>query len=251
MLYLRSTVSSPNAHIIAKLQKQILLHAAKKQYAKEITLPAELRFLKEHLPLSVFPTGAVHEFIFSKAEDIAATNAFVSGLVSTCIAAKGVVTWISLKPVVFPGVLQLYKIEPEQVIFIHPANEKELLWVTEEALKCNGLRAVVAELNSLSFINSRRLQLAVEKSNVTGFVLTSSTKTTTNACVSRWKIISLPSEQHNGLPGVGFPTWKVELLKMRNGKPGQWKVEWAADHFKEITETVASATIVELQQQTG
>lgn len=244
-------MSSANSHIIAVLQKEILLHSACRQQTKDVALSEELFFLKEHLPLGVFPTGAVHEFIFSKAEDIAATNAFISGLVSTCIAAKGVIVWISLRPTVFPTILQRFNIEPSEVIFIHPANEKERLWVTEEALKCDGLRAVVAELESLSFTNSRRLQLAVEKSNVTGLVLTSSTKNTTNACLSRWKITSLPSEQQDGLPGVGFPTWKVELLKMRNGKPGQWKVEWAADHFKEIKETALSSTIIELHQQTG
>ncbi len=244
-------MSSVNAHIIAELKKQILLHAACKQQEKAIVLPAELNFLEDHLPLGVFPTEAVHEFVYTKAEDVAVTNGFISGLLSTCIPVKGIIIWISKKPTVFPAVLQGFHIEPSEVIFIHPANDKELLWVTEEALKCDGMRAVVAELNSLSFTNSRRLQLAVEKSKATGFVLTPSTKTTTNACVSRWRITSLPSEQHQGLPGVGFPTWNVELLKMRNGKPGQWKVEWAADHFNEINETTVSANIIELHQQTG
>ncbi len=240
-----------NPHIIAELKKQILLHAACKKQEKAIELPAELRFIKEHFPFGIFPREAVHEFVYTNAEDVAVTNGFIGGLVSTCIPAKGVVIWISSKPTVFPAVLQWFNIEPSEVIFIHPANERELLWVTEEALKCDGLRAVVAELKSLSFTHSRRLQLAVEKSKTTGFVLTSSIKTTTNACVSRWRITSLPSEQHQGLPGVGFPTWNVELLKMRNGKPGQWKVEWAADHFHEIKETAVSASIIELHQQTG
>ena len=29
------------------------------------------------------------------------------------------------------------------------------------------------------------------------------------------------------MPGVGMPRWKVELLKVRNGVPGEWIVEWA------------------------
>ncbi len=28
------------------------------------------------------------------------------------------------------------------------------------------------------------------------------------------------------MPGVGAPRWKVELLKVRNGLPGAWIVEW-------------------------
>jgi hypothetical protein len=57
-------MSPANAHIIAELQKEILLHAASKQQLKDAVLPPELRFLKEHLPLGVFPTAAVHEFIY-------------------------------------------------------------------------------------------------------------------------------------------------------------------------------------------
>jgi protein ImuA len=244
-------MSPANAHIIAELQKEILLHAASKQQLKDAVLPPELRFLKEHLPLGVFPTAAVHEFIYNQVEDVAATNAFISGLLSTCIPAKGVVVWISLRPSVFPAVLRLYNLEPQYVIFIHPSHEKELLWVTEEALKCDGLRAVVAELNHLSFPNSRRLQLAVEKSHVSGFILTPSTKATTNACVSRWKISSLSSEQKNGLPGVGFPKLKVELKKMRNGKPGEWEVEWTGNRFREVQATAISFNINHLHLQTG
>ena len=41
------------------------------------------------------------------------------------------------------------------------------MWAIEEALKCDGLAAVIGEMKELSFTNSRRLQLAVEKSHVT------------------------------------------------------------------------------------
>jgi hypothetical protein len=72
-------MSPANAHIIAELQKEILLHAASKQQLKDAVLPPELRFLKEHLPLGVFPTAAVHEFIYNQVEDVAATNALLVG----------------------------------------------------------------------------------------------------------------------------------------------------------------------------
>ena len=245
-------MSPANSHIIAALQKEILLHTAYKQHVKDVVLPADLQFLKEYLPLAVFPTAAIHEFIYDQYEDAAATNGFISGLLSSCISARGVVIWISLRPTVFPAVLQRFNIEPSDVIFIHPANDKELLWVTEEALKCDGLRAVVAQLNSLSFPNSRRFQLAVEKSKVTGFVLIQESKSLTNACVSRWKISCMPSEQHDDLlPGVGFPKWKVELTKMRNGKPGEWEVEWSGDPFRKVNTAGISLKLTELHQQTG
>ena len=103
----------------------------------------------------------------------------------------------------------------------------------EEALKCEGLAAVVGEINELSFTGSRRLQLAVEQSRVTGFVIRNYiTKPNITSCIARWKISHLPSLVENQLPGVGFPRWQVELLKVRNGKPGIWEVEWKGQRFR-------------------
>ena len=30
----------------------------------------------------------------------------------------------------------------------------------------------------------------------------------------------------DNMPGISFPRWQVELLKIRNGKPGRWQLEW-------------------------
>jgi protein ImuA len=51
------------------------------------------------------------------------------------------------------------------------------------------------------------------------------------------------------LPGVGFPKWNVELLKVRNGKPGSWQVEWAAGKFR-LNNKVAKIEFVQ-QLKTG
>jgi protein ImuA len=53
----------------------------------------------------------------------------------------------------------------------------------------------------------------------------------TTSCVSRWKITSLASERVDDLPGIGFPKWRVELLRIRNGKPGSWDVQWMNGKF--------------------
>lgn len=109
----------------------------------------------------------------------------------------------------------------------------------EETLKCNGLSAVVGEITNLNFTTSRRFQLAVEQSGVTGFILHDTKKQAMiNACVSRWQISSLPSELSNDLPGVGFPRWKVELLKVRNGEPGSWTIEWKDGRLHEVPEQI-------------
>jgi len=125
-----------------------------------------------------------------------------------------------------------------------------MLWVMEEALKCEGLAAVICEIPELGFTASRRLQLAVEESQVTGFILRRNPKSiNTTACITRWKITAAPSETENKMPGTGFPRWNVELLKVRNGKPGKWIVEFAGGKFRHVSTIVAIAQ--QLQQQTG
>src|SRR5690606_20668797 len=87
----------------------------------------------------------------------------------------------------------------------------------------------------MDFAQSRRLQLAVEKSRVTGLVLRSNPRLVgSTACAARWHIRPLPSVPEEGLPGVGFPRWEVKLLKVRNGNPGCWQMEWAGGQFVPI-----------------
>jgi protein ImuA len=115
----------------------------------------------------------------------------------------------------------------------------------EEALRCEGLAAVVAEVNGLSLVDSRRLQLAVEKNSVPGLVIRKDLRRmTSTVAVARWRISSLPSAT-GGMPGVGYPRWQVELLKVRNGNPGSWILEWQGDAFVQLPkEVVVEADVI-------
>jgi len=186
-------------------------------------------------PNGVFPTGAIHEFISLGPEDTAACGGFIAGIVKTLLQPGGACLWVSWSRRIYPPALKLFGVDPDRVVFVDVPLLKDVLWVAEEALKCEGVAAVICEANQLSFMESRRLQLAVEKSQVTGFILRKDAKKlNTTACVSRWKISHVPSELRRGMPGVGAPRWKVELLKVRNGSPGVWTVEWSRRRFNTI-----------------
>lgn len=209
-------------------------------------------------PQAVFPTGAVHEFISSTHEDAAATNGFVAGLLGRLMRAEGVCIWISNARTLFPPALTNFGITPDRVIFIDCSSANDLLWAVEESLTCEGLASVVGEVRDIDFTTSRRLQLAVEKSRVTGFLLRHQPRQlNTVACVSRWRIKPLASQWEYDMPGVGFPRWQVELLKIRNGKPGTWVVEWAEGRFREAPvhesqrESPAHETLRETQMAEG
>ena len=178
-------------------------------------------------PNNIFPVGAIHEMICSSAADAAATAGFISVITGTLMQDSGAVIWIGKEKDIFPAALSSFNIAAHQVIFIQLNKDKEILWVAQEALKCNGVAAVIAEINQLNFMQSRRLQLAVEQSAVTGFIFSRNNKySQTTACVSRWKISATKATINDQLPGIGHPAWKIDLLKMRGGSVGSWVVEW-------------------------
>jgi len=187
-------------------------------------------------PDGVFPTGAIHEFISNSPEDTAASGGFITGLVQKLLSNGGACLWISYTRRIYPPALKLFGVDPDRVIFVDVPLQKDVLWVTEEALKCEGVATVICETKDLSFTESQRLQLAVEKSHATGFILRKDVKkANTTACVTRWRIRPVRSHLRVGMPGVGHPRWQVELLKVRNGKPGNWTIEWKKQSFQTVT----------------
>ena len=232
--------------IIQQLQKEILSLQRHKRISGP-QLNTGLGDMDKAFPEHTFPLGAVHEFISTNKENAAATNGFMAGLIGQLMQKSKTAVWISTKRTLFPPALNIFGIAPDRVIFIDLWKQKEVLWAIEEALKCNALSVVIGELSELSFTESRRLQLAVEQSRVTGFIHRYNPKSeNTVAWITRWKISSLASEL-NGMPGVGFPKWNVELLKVRNGKPGTWQIEWSAGGFRNITRQ--AFTISEIQKR--
>jgi protein ImuA len=225
---------SSKAHTIAQLQREILPLQGYKPTAFTSAFDDGLGPINRAFPNGSFPLGAVHEFFCTSSEDISATSGFIAGILSSLMKKNGALLWICSSRTIFPPALKSFFIHPQHVIFVEALNEKKRLWALEEALKCNGLSAVIAETSEINFTVSRRLQLAVEQSGVTGFLLRKNPKNFSTACVTRWKITPLPSASAKDLPGLCFPQWNVELLKVRNGKPGSWQIEWAGDFFRHI-----------------
>jgi len=243
-------MSPAKASIMAQLQQEICLLQGncKIPNAVEGILPPAIA---RAFPNACFPQAAVHEFWHTGGATASATHGFVTGLLAPMMKEGGTCIWIGGALTIFPPALHRFGVEAQKIIFITLEKQRDILWVMEEALKCEGLAAVVGELQELSFTASRRLQLAVEKSRVTGLVLRNAPRSTnTTACVSRWRISSLPGKTGD-LPGVGFPRWQVELLKVRNGTPGQWVITYAAGALQVDVSKVPVNLVATFQKKTG
>lgn len=222
--------------VISQLQQK-MLHWQGYQATAAHTVRMGLGPVEQAFPNGVFPAGSIHEFIAAAPEQAAASSGFIGGLLARLMRQEGVCLWISASRTLFPPAIGAFGVTPDRIVFIDMKRERDILWATEEALKCSGLAAVVTELRELDFAQSRRLQLVVEKSRVTGFVLRSRPLRIGNtACAARWQISPAPSAPEAGMPGVGLPRWRVELLKVRNGSPGAWTLEWAAGRFAPVAD---------------
>ena len=189
--------------------------------------------LEGAFPNGVFPTSSVHEMVCASSEQAAASGGLITAILSVLMKQGGIGVWIGRKGRLFAS----FGVQADKIIFISLLKDKDALWVMEEALKCPGLTAVVCELREIDFKQSQRFQRAVEQSRVTGFVLRNAAhKLSSTACAARWQVSPLPSDDLNGLPGLGFPHWRVDLLKVRNGHAGSWQIEWNEGKFRATDE---------------
>jgi protein ImuA len=233
----------PNKH--TALVKALQAEVCRMERAERAAYPASTLSVSNLLcagfPDKRFPLGAVHEFISTAPDSAAATDAFICTLMHTFLEAKGYCLWVNKQQDIYAPALAQFGLQPEQIIFVSVGSDKEALWVLEEALKCEGLYAVAGSIRELSFNESRRLQLAVEKSGVTGFIHRMQPRAENIvACASRWKVRPLPSMTEAGFPGPGFPRWEVQLLKVRNGRPMRWELEWTPSGLRAPISTAAA-----------
>lgn len=225
----------PQTDIISRLQQDILRMQGQRPIGGSLEGKVALGPVLEAFPNKIFPAGAVHECISATFAATAATSGFIAGILGSLMKNGGSCVWITSERIVFPAGLKSFGIEPDRVLFIHLKKEKDICWAMEAALQVEGLAGVVSELPDLDFTISRRLQLAVEKSGVTGFVVRQQPrKLHPTACISRWQITSQASYHPDEMPGVGFPCWNVELQKIRGGKPGSWQLVWMNGRFQEL-----------------
>jgi protein ImuA len=236
-----------NSDIVSRLRKDILQWEGYKPPVRGHRDQLGLGLLENAFPNGVFPMASVHELVCDNSEQAAATGGLVTGILSSLMRQGGICVWIGRSRRLFAPALAAFGVQPHKVIFISLLKDKDALWVMEEALKCPGLTAVVCELRDMDFKQSRRFQLAVEHSRVTGFVLRNATaKLGSTACAARWQVKSLPSTDLGDMPGLGFLRWQVELLKVRNGHAGSWVLEWRQGKF-----VPAEEVLIQEERQVG
>jgi hypothetical protein len=116
-------------------------------------------------------------------------------------------------------------------LFLDPLTDAERFWAIGQALRCPGVKAVVADAAGLSQTASRRLQLAAEAGgdNVLGLLARPHWELDAPSwAATRWLVRPRPA---------ATPMWDIELLSRRGRQPGPevpecWTMEWTYQVFR-------------------
>lgn len=175
-------------------------------------LTTGLQLIDQALPASGLACSALHEFV----GDSASIVGFLAVILGRNTPMKDVL-WIGPSPQLYAHGLAQLGLSHERLTIVQAQRADDRLWAAEECLRELRFAAVVLEVDSPDLTDTRRLQLATEKSGGIGFVLRRYRQP--SAALTRWCVEPAPSNGYR-------PCLRLVLERCRAGQPGSWLVEW-------------------------
>ncbi|WP_254016948.1 ImuA family protein [Mesorhizobium escarrei] len=194
------------------------------------------------------PKAALSEIHGAATRDAGAVAGFALSLVSLILKQgppRLPVLWIGTAEVFreagFPyarGLLGLFGIEPEQLLFSEAPRLLDALWTAEEAARMTALAAVILEVRGspqrLDLTATRRLHARAQSAGRPVFLLRQAGEPEPTAAPVRLVLSAAPSAPRKTIAGplagsMGRPAFTVSIGKSRTALPGQFTLEWNPD----------------------
>jgi protein ImuA len=210
------------------------------------TLPFGLSTLDSYLPDGGLTCGALHEIV-PESRSVPATFGFIAAILAR-------ITFSTSSPkerdgryaggngplfLVMPAYgfreygrlhghgLHALGLDPAQLILVETSHRKETLWAIEEALHSGAPAAVAGVIDKLDLKTSQRLHLAATDCGLPLLLLRPAQNLEASAAATRWRVGTAEAARDRfGL--ITRPRWHLRLERCRNGRPGEWVVEY--DH---------------------
>ncbi|MBN1510560.1 MAG: hypothetical protein JXB13_00965 [Phycisphaerae bacterium] len=151
-------------------------------------VPTGLDTLDTGLPWGGLPLGAVSQVLdggpgvgaMSLALAVAGRAARGDDTAGPGWAGRGGVEAESARPIVvidpagdfYPPAVVKFGLDPQRLLVVRPGRALDAVWAADQCLRCPAVAAVVARLERLGRVHSRRLQLAAEAGGGIGLVVT-------------------------------------------------------------------------------
>lgn len=188
--------------------------------------------------------AGLHEVVGAAYPDMAAAAGFAMALGSRLAAReKRSLLWVAqrsgvhdLGPLYGPG-LAMMGLDPARLLIVSAKDDREALWVTEEALRTPDLCGVVSELEGTRAYDlkaSRRLQLAAERFERPALLLAGhagSAASARSAALTRFRIAAAASSPNSSgnssvASAPGRARFAVTLDRVRGGSSSRFILEW-------------------------
>lgn len=181
--------------------------------------------IDQALPWGGLPRAALHEVL-------AAEPGAAAGFAALVLArAGGSVLWIAPEPDAWPPGLARFGLSPARLVLVRAVRQQDALWAMEETLRCQAVGAALLVAGELDLTAARRLQLAAESGGVLGLLLRPDADgAAPTAALTRWRIGAAPSDSDSP-HAIGDPTWSLDLLRCRGGRPATWRAAWHGDRL--------------------
>lgn len=240
-------MSGSKAHHLDRLRQVVAKLERRSASGTMPVLPFGTRELDERLPGGGLACGLLHEISPMTHRERPAALGFISALVAASLRARrGHAVFISSRRALPYGSLyghglQELGVDTNRLILIEARNDKDALWALEETLRAEAVPAVVAGAieSDLDLTVSRRLNLAASQHRVPLLLARPAGSAGANAAATRWRISAAPSARDR-FGAVARVRWRLCLERCRNGRPGEWLVEWChVAHRFHLAESVA------------
>lgn len=219
---------APHNAAIADLRR--LLPILEGEPAARAHLPFGIPALDSHLPQGGLPLGALHEVRAVDFPALPAAFGFSLAMLGRISRVKPLVLIAGRSlaehgRIYYHG-LPAFGLDPERLIWVAPRDIKQSLWAMETALRSGVPAAVIAMVGEdLRLNDSRRLQLAAKTAGIPLVLVNARKPARSTIAVTRWAIDAAPAGRDRfGL--IAQARWRVRLERCRNGRPGEWLVEW-------------------------
>ncbi|MFO0992215.1 MAG: ImuA protein [Hyphomicrobiales bacterium] len=220
--------SAPHRAAIDDLRR--LLPLLEGDPAARANLPFGIPAIDAHLPQGGLPLGALHEVRAADFPALPAAFGFSLALLGRVHRRKPLILIAGQSlaehgHVYYHG-LPALGLDPERLIWVAPRDRLQSLWAMETALRSGVPAAVIAMITEeLHLHDSQRLQLAAKTAGIPLVLVSARKAPRSNVAVTRWAIDVAPARRDRfGL--IAEPRWRVKLERCRNGRPGEWLVEW-------------------------
>lgn len=241
-------------------------------------LPFGLAALDSHLPNGGLACGALHEIVPTTQAALPAAFGFVVAILARLSSSYGAGLADSERtdahclPHGFPNGterrivfvmpahalrqcgrlsghgLNSLGLNPRRAILVETAHWQDSLWALVEALRSQAPQAVAGMIDRLDLKTSQKLHLAAVDAGLPLLLLRPSQTLESSAAATRWRIDAAAGARDR-FGSYARARWQVQLERCRNGRPGEWVVEY--DHVAHRFSLVAALADLSLSRGAG